>query len=102
MKAKVEEIPLTECVDDFKLLFQSMFQRKFPEGITDVRICAKNRQNKQNTCQGDSGSGLFVNEGIKSIVLGITSYGQSCTSPLPSFYTRVSKYLDWIEEIVWL
>lgn len=34
-------------------------------------------------------------------IVGITSFGAICGSGLPSVYTRVSHYLDWIEENVW-
>lgn len=31
-------------------------------------------------------------------VVGITSFGISCNTSLPSFYGRVSSYIDWIEK----
>lgn len=34
-------------------------------------------------------------------VVGITSYGTGCGGTIPAVYTRVSSYLDWIEDIVW-
>lgn len=36
-----------------------------------------------------------------STVVGVTSFGISCGSALPSVYARVAFYLDWIESIVW-
>jgi len=29
---------------------------------------------------------------------GIVSYGASCGSAFPGIYTKVNKYLDWIEK----
>ena len=35
-------------------------------------------------------------------IVGVTSYGSLvCGSGAPGVYTKVSKYLDWIESIVW-
>jgi len=55
----------------------------------------------QDTCQGDSGGPLFyadtINSKNKFILAGVTSYGYQCALPkFPGVYTRVSYYLDWI------
>jgi len=34
-------------------------------------------------------------------VVGIVSFGQYCGVGIPSVYTRISSYIDWIEEVVW-
>jgi secreted trypsin-like serine protease len=34
-------------------------------------------------------------------VVGVTSFGASCGSNIPGVYTRVDKYLEWIESKVW-
>ena len=48
-------------------------------------------------CSGDSG-GPLVASGKDSILLGIASFvAQDCSPITPAFYTRVSKYLTWIE-----
>jgi secreted trypsin-like serine protease len=102
-KATVQKISLEECTTNYTTALKSKFDQRFPDGIPSTRLCARNKQTNANTCQGDSGSGAFVNadRSSKSFVVGITSYGLSCASDLPSFYTRVQKYLDWIEPIVW-
>lgn len=54
--------------------------------------------------QGDSGGPLIlkVDRDITySYVVGITSFGQACGGAPPSIYSRVSAYIDWIEDIVW-
>lgn len=59
---------------------------------------------RNDSCLGDSGGPLqyFADKdsGIAT-VLGIVSVGFSCATALPSLYTRVAFYLDWIESIVW-
>lgn len=35
-------------------------------------------------------------------IAGITSFGIGCGIGIPGVYTRVSAYLDWIEDIVWI
>lgn len=52
--------------------------------------------------QGDSGGPIQIyNVNGMSTVVGVTSFGISCGSLLPSVYTRVAFYIDWIESIVW-
>ncbi|XP_045773067.1 trypsin-1-like [Maniola jurtina] len=77
--------------------------RKLPQGISDEQICAGDPKGLRDTCQGDSGGplmGLTTNDGFLRLV-GVTSYGRGCGSPVPGVYTRVSRYLDWIESVVW-
>lgn len=76
----------------------------FPEGIRgDIIMCGINTANFSiNTCQGDSGSAVtWKSDEDVNYVVSITSSGLSCTNELPSFYTKVGAYLDWIEAIVW-
>lgn len=71
-----------------------------PRGIINEMFCARNRKNNTDTCGGDSGSAIQMRLDEKFYVVGVTSFGFGCATELPSFYTRVSSYLDWIEEIV--
>jgi V8-like Glu-specific endopeptidase len=52
----------------------------------------------KDTCQGDSGGGLFYYLGGRQFVVGIVSYGFTCgTSPVPAVNTRiVSQITYWI------
>ncbi|RZC40994.1 Trypsin domain containing protein, partial [Asbolus verrucosus] len=48
-------------------------------------------------CHGDSGGPLIFN----GTLVGIVSYGvQPCANGYPDVYTRVSYYIDWINENV--
>lgn len=55
--------------------------------------------------KGFSGSALLNTHRRQSClheIAGITSFGVGCGIGIPSVYTRISAYLDWIEDIVWL
>lgn len=73
--------------------------------IRNTQICA-NGPAKEDACKGDSG-GPLVNAtsdtggDLRYFQLGIVSFASSltCGDPnLPTVYTRVDKYLQWIEE----
>uniref|UniRef100_W8B106 Serine protease snake n=1 Tax=Ceratitis capitata TaxID=7213 RepID=W8B106_CERCA len=74
------------------------------QGLANTQLCAGDPENRRDTCQGDSGGPLImkVDRDITySYVVGITSFGQACGGAPPSIYSRVSAYIDWIEDIVW-
>ncbi|RNA16476.1 serine protease 27-like [Brachionus plicatilis] len=67
------------------------------------QICAGKYEGGIDTCQGDSGGPLFVKDTVDSkqkfILTGVTSYGEGCAEVgKPGIYTRVSAFIDWIEE----
>ena len=56
---------------------------------------------KSDSCQGDSGGPLVCVEDGVPILRGIVSFGKGCGRPgLPGIYTRVSTYIDWIDESI--
>ncbi|CAG9763231.1 unnamed protein product [Ceutorhynchus assimilis] len=67
--------------------------------IVNSQICAISTS---DACQGDSGGPIqIMTKGGGYDIVGIVSYGIQCGSTAPGIYTRVSAYLDWIEEKVW-
>ncbi|XP_026994999.1 chymotrypsinogen A-like [Tachysurus fulvidraco] len=74
-------------------------QKYSPFIITDGMMCAISPVGGQDTCQGDSGGPLEVKFNGSWIQGGIVSFTsvRGCASPsIPSGYTRVSQYEDWI------
>jgi secreted trypsin-like serine protease len=54
--------------------------------------------------QGDSGGPLQVKitETTAYSIVGVTSFGPGvCGGSTPGIYTRVDKYVDWIESVIW-
>ncbi|CAH0403575.1 unnamed protein product [Chilo suppressalis] len=108
MKVDVDIIENTVCNNTMK----SMIRRKIlARGIVDDQLCAGDLEHGgRDTCQGDSGGPLqYMTERVDCVntfplhtVVGVTSFGRDCGRRMaPGVYTRVSKYIDWIENIVW-
>ncbi|CAG9791050.1 unnamed protein product [Diatraea saccharalis] len=87
-------------------------------GLKHHQICAGVLKGGVDACQGDSGGPLQIQMSLPQTneeecqifkscrrmyqVIGVTSFGVGCALPdLPGVYTKVSSYLDWIEDIVW-
>ncbi|XP_050668052.1 serine protease snake-like [Leptidea sinapis] len=78
-------------------------------GLESHQICAGKLAGGVDACQGDSGGPLQVkiplpktSQGSMHNIIGITSFGIGCARPnLPGVYTRVSSFVDWIEDVVW-
>jgi len=77
--------------------------RKAYKGLVEKKICAGNwNYGGKDSCQGDSGGPLWYehSNGDKALV-GIVSSGRGCARPYyPGLYTRVSLFIDWIEEVM--
>ena len=71
--------------------------------LPDTILCADIEAEGEAACQGDSGAGLLHrvrsrDQGAWTQV-GVVSAGIGCGAGLPGLYTRVSSYLDWIQEV---
>ncbi len=99
----LDYVPNNSCQDNYNLSGNS-------ENILDNMLCANESSPDGNpdgdpygedSCQGDSGGPLFLTTTAlnDSPQMGITSFGYDCgDANLPGVYTRVSQYLDWIEQ----
>ncbi|MES9867981.1 MAG: trypsin-like serine protease [Candidatus Thiodiazotropha sp. LLP2] len=93
LEAKVPLRNRNQCVDNYL--------KSDEIAITDNMICAGSTDGTTDSCNGDSGGPLMALGSDKKLsLLGIVSFGseQGCaTASLPGVYTRVSRYLEWID-----
>ena len=68
-------------------------------------MCAGNSENfEARICNGDSGGPLACVQDKAMILVGITSHSFDCKETYlnnrrpPSFFTRVTQYVDWINQ----
>ena len=80
-------------------------QKVFDYNIHETQVCAGYKRGGLDSCAGDSGGPLLCPKRIGNetrwIVYGVTSYGEGCGERGKfGIYTKVRKYLDWINQIV--
>jgi len=66
--------------------------------VLDTMLCAG--ETNRDSCQGDSGGPLncLSPKTRRWELCGVVSWGAKCAEPeFPGVYTRVTKYLDWID-----
>ncbi|KAM3828821.1 chymotrypsin-like protease CTRL-1 [Vipera latastei] len=80
-------VPVNEC------------QKQHSNPITTSMICAGGAGS--TSCHGDSGGPLVCQKGSTWYLIGIVSWGSpSCNVRTPAVYTRVSKFRNWIDQVV--
>ncbi|XP_075154143.1 CLIP and Tryp_SPc domain-containing lethal (2) k05911 [Haematobia irritans] len=73
----------------------SKYGRAAPAGIIESMVCAG--QAAKDSCSGDSGGPMTVNEGGRFVQVGVVSWGIGCgKGQYPGVYTRVTSLLPWI------
>lgn len=98
---------LLDLVDNIQCTIKLNRSIAVPSGVRPSMICAGDPRGgwSKDTCQGDSGGPLQIIHPANLClfqVIGITSFGEGCAFvDTPGVYTRVSHYLNWIEENVW-
>lgn len=103
MKTNLFTMPLEQCNRTYLEYNKMANQKAFRNGISESQYCAYDPDGVRDTCPGDSGGPLqiFPRDAKLATVVGIISFGVTCGATLPSIYTRVAHYLEWIEEHAW-
>ncbi|XP_036396308.1 coagulation factor VII [Megalops cyprinoides] len=84
-RLEVPLVPLQDCREQTGL------------NITDNMLCAGFPEGGQDSCQGDSGGPLVTRYKNTWFLTGVVSWGKGCAqSGFYGIYTRVSNFLDWI------
>ncbi|XP_041822629.1 coagulation factor IX-like [Chelmon rostratus] len=82
-------VPLQECRLHTKL------------NITRNMLCAGLKTGGQDACKGDSGGPLVTRYKKTWFLTGVVSWGKGCANEnMYGVYTKVSNFLDWIEDIM--
>ncbi|XP_046902720.1 tryptase-2-like isoform X2 [Hypomesus transpacificus] len=80
------------------LIKDNLCKQAYPEFVPTM-LCAGFMEGEKDSCQGDSGGPLVCRSAKRFIQVGIVSFGEGCARQgYPGVYTRVAKYLDFINE----
>uniref|UniRef100_A0A182QQ99 Peptidase S1 domain-containing protein n=1 Tax=Anopheles farauti TaxID=69004 RepID=A0A182QQ99_9DIPT len=92
----LSHVELSECVKRV-----TVHRREMPEGFRADQFCAAS--DTMDTCEGDSGGPigvklLDVGGSVNPLVTGVVSFGTPCIEGSTGVYTKISEYIDWIEQ----
>lgn len=92
-QARLDYVPFSSCAATWT---------QWGETLTNTMLCAgemnPGQGAVQDTCSGDSGGPLLIDDGVSPPVVGITSFGTSlCGSGVPSVYTSLPSQVAFIE-----
>ncbi|KPP57233.1 hypothetical protein Z043_125066, partial [Scleropages formosus] len=78
-------------------------KKRYGERFTGRMLCAGSlsAHRRADSCQGDSGGPLVCqDERGRWVLTGVISWGHGCGHPsYPGVYTRVSRFLRWIQQV---
>lgn len=68
------------------------------KSVTQENICSRGQLSTGLACNHFNGGPLITYDNLKNQwqLIGVASFSECSTFPVPNVYTRVSKYLDWI------
>ncbi|XP_050086663.1 serine protease snake-like [Anopheles aquasalis] len=99
MKLQLNRLPNEDCS---RVYADSDY---YPNGIPANQLCVQSPVDWSAACDGDAGGLLQTLEDERAgfyRLIGVEGKGQRCDEAHQMYtYTRVEKYLDWIEETVW-
>ncbi|CAO1310497.1 unnamed protein product [Diamesa tonsa] len=92
-KVSMQEMTIEKCRESFK---------SSEVEIAESHMCATSPAHPDIACQILSGSPLQYKLNNTFYVAGFASFGSyPCGTNKPEVFTRVSSFIDWIENIVW-
>jgi len=87
---------------DLPIVSNANCRRVYKWKVTGNMLCAGSEEGGKDSCNGDSGGPLIVEDGHGGYAqAGIVSWGEGCgRADYYGVNTRVSKYIDWIAQWV--
>lgn len=88
-KFGIPAVSFQQCIDVYGI-----------DWVTNSMFCAGLEDGGRDWCYGDGG-GPLINRNTEAVI-GLMSWGYGCAEPgYPGVYTRVGKFVDWINKNKW-
>lgn len=103
LKIDLKTMPLSECNTVILDFNEEHNLSQFQNGIDKSQYCAHDPDGKKSIRRGDGGAPLQTIRSYLKLakVVGVVSFGIECDDAMPSIYTRVAYYIEWIGSHVW-